>query len=652
MRKKVNAFKYMSAGLALMLPLCGVFSNAVNANESPANAGDTGSLTMDLPVYDNEQAGILNIGSVSKVYAVTAVMQLVDEGKVELDAPVTDYIPDFKMADERYKDITVRMLMNHTSGLMGSMYGEIFLFDEMKSDYHDGLLKNLESQYLKADPGAFNCYCNDGFTLLEILVERVAGMSFTDYVEKNICRPLSLTETGSAWDMDVNTQVPIYVNDNVMIPSECGQTIGAGGIMSNAQDVCAFGSAFFTGNSILLSEEAKEAMADSYRTGGCAFEYGLGWDVTHREDYDTAGVQVLSKGGDTFFQHASLVVAPDEEISIAVLSSGGGSGINEKLALEILDLALEENGILIEHPEEKKPETIEEVPDRYLEYEGLYANASMMVNVSFPEGKYMQITSVNCDSDFEFQYMYTTDGNFVRMRGDVASGNAIVSDPVESFSFEVTDGRVFITQPEIGYYLYMISGNDAGEKALEAWNERDEVTYYYVSGTASDATYMMENRCFMLHTSDMARGYVNGYRIVDENHADYEYIIPGDASRDISNLRMETVNGKEYLYLDAFNMKYISEECIPVLSSDIEKVDLKSGEAGWFRIEDMKNVTLSLDIPEDASAYVFDKYGNLKYSSMMRGYGNAVPLPENGMMVFVGENGTSVTLNVSGQDKG
>ena len=63
------------------------------------------------------QERIYCIASVSKMYSTLAVMQLVDEGKVELDAPVTKYVPDFKMDDERYKDITVRMLMNHTSGI-------------------------------------------------------------------------------------------------------------------------------------------------------------------------------------------------------------------------------------------------------------------------------------------------------------------------------------------------------------------------------------------------------------------------------------------------------------------------------------------------------------------------------------------------------
>lgn len=58
------------------------------------------------------------IGSVSKMFGAVAVMQLVDEGKIDLDTPLIHYIPDFEMADERYKAITARMLLNHTSGIM------------------------------------------------------------------------------------------------------------------------------------------------------------------------------------------------------------------------------------------------------------------------------------------------------------------------------------------------------------------------------------------------------------------------------------------------------------------------------------------------------------------------------------------------------
>ncbi len=63
-----------------------------------------------------------NIGSTSKMFACTAVLLLVDEGRVSLDEKVTSYIPGFRMKDERYKDITVRMLFNHSSGLPGSTF--------------------------------------------------------------------------------------------------------------------------------------------------------------------------------------------------------------------------------------------------------------------------------------------------------------------------------------------------------------------------------------------------------------------------------------------------------------------------------------------------------------------------------------------------
>ena len=73
---------------------------------------------------------LYGIGSVSKIYTTVAVMQLAEQGHVSLDAPVTRYLPQFRMADPRYRDITVRMLLNHSSGLMGSGLAGAILFDD------------------------------------------------------------------------------------------------------------------------------------------------------------------------------------------------------------------------------------------------------------------------------------------------------------------------------------------------------------------------------------------------------------------------------------------------------------------------------------------------------------------------------------------
>ena len=136
---------------------------------------------------------VYGIGSVSKIYTTVAAMQLAEAGKLDLDKPVTAYLPEFKMADERYKQITVRMLLNHSSGLMGSSMGSGLLFDDPSEAATDQLLERLAVQRLKAGPGAYSVYCNDGFTLAQLVVEAVSGQEFMDYVRANI-----LTQIGRA----------------------------------------------------------------------------------------------------------------------------------------------------------------------------------------------------------------------------------------------------------------------------------------------------------------------------------------------------------------------------------------------------------------------------------------------------------------------
>ena len=119
------------------------------------------------------------IGSTSKMFAAAAVMQLVERGLVELDAPMVRYVPSFRMADPRYTNITVRMLLNHASGLPGTNARDIFTFQPMPG-YADHVLAALAEERLKAAPGYMAVYCNDGFTLVEILVKAMTGQSYAD----------------------------------------------------------------------------------------------------------------------------------------------------------------------------------------------------------------------------------------------------------------------------------------------------------------------------------------------------------------------------------------------------------------------------------------------------------------------------------------
>ena len=206
---------------------------------------DNGKLILSGQTGKNDMKGkqpltkdtLYGIGSVSKMYAAAAVMKLVDEGKVDLDAPVVQYVPDFQMKDERYKRITPRMLLNHSSGLQGTIYSNTFLFKDNDTYAHDTLLQQLSNQSLKADPGAFSVYCNDGFTLAEIIVERVSGMSFTEFIHQQFTEPLKLNHTKTPqdkWkdDKRAGLYFPMYQGQ---LPAESVNIIGSGGISSHSR---------------------------------------------------------------------------------------------------------------------------------------------------------------------------------------------------------------------------------------------------------------------------------------------------------------------------------------------------------------------------------------------------------------------------------
>ena len=134
---------------------------------------------------------MFSIGSVSKVFAAVAVMQLVEQGLVDLDEPLVTYVPTFRMADPRYADITVRMLLDHASGIGGTIWRGSNTYSP-DLGYADEALADLAQQRLKAAPGYMSVYCNDGFTLVEVLVRAVTGLDYADYVDRHVFQPLGM----------------------------------------------------------------------------------------------------------------------------------------------------------------------------------------------------------------------------------------------------------------------------------------------------------------------------------------------------------------------------------------------------------------------------------------------------------------------------
>lgn len=615
-------------------------------------SGQTGLNDADgkIPLTSNTLYGI---GSTSKMFTAAAVMMLVDQGKVNLDTSLAEYIPDFKMKDERYKLITPRMLLNHSSGLPGSSLGSAFLFEDNDPYAHDTLLKQLSAQSLKADPGAFSVYCNDGFTLAEILVERVSGMDYTAFIHQYLTGPLQLGHTKTPKDqLDASKMAALYYPTyQGQLPNQTVNVIGAGGIHSTAEDLVQFADIFMKDSkNRVLSEQSVHAMEqEEYKKGlwpeeadNSVVNYGLGWDTVKLFPFNDYGIKALAKGGDILLSHASLVVLPEQNMAAAVLSSGGSSSINQMLATELLLQSLKQKGAVKEFKPAKsfdKPDKTE-IPDSMFKYAGYYVATNQQVKVAFADGVMSITTPLNPEAP-EQKLVYTAEGAFVSEDGSVQ-----VSFVTEKNGRTYLRERHYATVPELGQVALNIYSAEKLEEAEEtplspeieaAWEKREEKTYYPVNEKYSSVIYQLMKPTLRIGRTNDLPGYLVDKKIIDPNTAVSRHQIPGTGSRDTAEYRFFSRGGIEYF--EAMGYIYISEDGVkPLHAGKKSSVMLQAGEtARWYTVpKAAAGKTMTVRMPEHGAFAVYDANGLCVNYTVVSG-SNQVKLPENGTIVFAGE---------------
>jgi CubicO group peptidase (beta-lactamase class C family) len=134
---------------------------------------------------------LFHMASITKPFVATAIMQLVEQGKVSLDDPVIKYVPYFHLKDPRSKDITVRQMVTHTSGMP-----DVWNYHWDKPEYDDGALeryvRSLHNKELRWAPGTQFRYSNMAFEVLGDLVAKASGKNFDDYVDESILEPVGM----------------------------------------------------------------------------------------------------------------------------------------------------------------------------------------------------------------------------------------------------------------------------------------------------------------------------------------------------------------------------------------------------------------------------------------------------------------------------
>ncbi len=636
---------------------------AVISNGEIVLSGNAGvySKTDDKPITADTMYGI---GSTSKVFTATAIMILVERGKVALDAPVTEYIPEFTMADPRHKQITVRMLLNHSSGLMGSTFRSAFLYNDPDPAAHDTLLADLANQRLKAAPGEFSVYCNDGFTLAELVVERVSGESFTDFIRHNITAPLGMANTATPQDaFDRSRLARTYAKalDGHAVVDTIG-VIGTGGIYSTAEDLCRFARIFMNdsgaaGADAVLSAQSRSAMAAAeYARGVWPVQsysfigYGLGWDAVSSYPFDYYGMEALAKGGDTQLYHSTLLVLPAVNTAAAIVSSGGASTFDLIMASELLQQLLKSRGLLtIARPEAPNGRpAAAAMPPTLLGHSGLYGSEKGLLTVDISADGRLTVTPLGDDARPAATYTYTAEGVFVS-----DDGNTHVSFVTESNGHTYSRRVAFIDIPGLGhtviteYFAQKLGPVALADDVLTAWRARDGVSYYVVSDKLTSQMYADEP-AFRVSVSKEEPGYVGTLQIVDAHTAASHLQIPGFAGRDLADLVFYEHDGKEYLKMsDSISISEKSIDYLPVEGDAVCTIG-SDGYAAWYRIAPAdEGRTISVKLPEHGSFALYED-GKCREFSWVTGNSAAI-LPPSGMIVFIGDPGATFEISFGEQ---
>ena len=259
---------------------------------------------------------------------------------------------------------------------------------------HQLLLDTLKRSRLKHTPGAMSMYCNDGFTLAEIVVELVTGRKFVAFLGDRVFAPLGMTNTTTSLGESGGANVAEYYDaaSGKKYPREVVPIYAAGGFSSTAEDLCRFGESLMDGGRNLLSTAALQELC---RSQPAPFTSGLregkwygqvGWDYStligsgSGDGTGSSGIQVFAKGGNSGFYSANLQILPTEKMVIAMITSGKASG--DKLTEPILAGVLTDRRPGAPVHSAAQPRVAQAIPAALDRYVGHYASETGTMKIA------------------------------------------------------------------------------------------------------------------------------------------------------------------------------------------------------------------------------------------------------------------------------
>jgi len=339
------------------------------------------------------------IGSISKVWTTTVIMQLADEGKLDIDEPVQTYLPGFKVADSEVSaTVTLRHLLSHQSGIDGDHFEDFGRGDDCLERYVDACATLNQTHPI----GATMSYCNTGFSIAGRIIEVLTDTQWDAAMRERLFTPLGLEHTNTLPEEallfraavghispnpgDPPQRAPVWVLPRIAGPM--------GLINSSVADVLAFakmhmdggkardGAQVLTQASVKAMQEPQVEVPDKHSLGS---HWGIGWIL-----FDWDGRRLYGHDGNTIGQSAFLRVAPEADVAVALLTNGGDAhDVYQELYTELFD---ELAGIAVP-PLPTLPATPLEID--LAPYAGTYERLSVRIDVEVSGGQLVGTTTTS-----------------------------------------------------------------------------------------------------------------------------------------------------------------------------------------------------------------------------------------------------------------
>jgi len=284
---------------------------------------------------------LFHMASVTKTFVATAVMQLVEQGKIDLDAPVTKYLPYFKLNDERYREIKIRQMLSHTSGIPDTVN-----YNWDKPEYDAGALerfvRSTADEKLVFTPGEKFGYSNTAYEILGDVIAKVSGQSFEDYVQQHILTPLGMKDS-TLLVREANPQLltspHVSENQKVVVSKIFPYNRAhapSSTLYSSIEDMSRWAIANLNHGELdgkrILRRETVESMWRPV-VDALGMKEGISWFTTEKSGHRL----VLHSGGDVGFE-SLVILAPDDSVAVIAMNNFGSSDRN--YLQEFVSLAL------------------------------------------------------------------------------------------------------------------------------------------------------------------------------------------------------------------------------------------------------------------------------------------------------------------------